>query len=213
MTPDGTVSTFAGSGLNGSNDGPVTTARFSKPIAVGVTSDGTVYVSDAGINRLRKISGGVVTTPGIIGSFVDIAVDTADTLYLLQGGLVAKITAAGVASTLGGLPGLQFAEDESTTMRFRGLAVDNAGNVFVTDVGLCLVRKITPEGIVTTLAGAPITSTERCGYIDGVGRTAKFGEDLAGIAVDAAGNLYVADGDNLAIRKITATGLVTTLAR
>lgn len=211
VAPDGTVSTFAGSGLRGTDDGTLATARFSAPTAVAVASDGTVYVADA--TRLRKIAGGNVSTVAVLNGAFGLAIDTADTVHVLNAASIGRVTAAGASSQVGGLGGLSFAEDASVDSRLGGLVVDAAGTMYATDPGLCLVRKITAAGVVTTLAGGPLLAADRCGYADGSGRAARFSSSLRGIALDAAGNLYVADGDNLAIRKITPTGVVSTLAR
>jgi streptogramin lyase len=87
------------------------------------------------------------------------------------------------------------------------VAVDSAGNVYVADTGNSTIRKVTPAGIVTTLAGL----AGSLGSADGTGSAAQFSHP-SGVAVDTAGNLYVADFDNYTIRKVTPTGMVTTLA-
>lgn len=192
IASDGTVSTFAAVGGR----------------AVAVASDGTVYVADGNI---RKIAGGSVTTLPTPVNALALAVDATDTLHVLQTGSVLRITAAGAVSGVT----LNVTEDNSALARLSGLAIDpTTGTMYATDSGMCLIRKITPDGTVTTLAGgnAP-TLNESCGYADGTGRAAKFSYKLFGITLDAAGNLYVADGDNLAIRRITPAGVVSTFVR
>ncbi|HLH57433.1 MAG TPA: hypothetical protein VKY92_27890, partial [Verrucomicrobiae bacterium] len=114
-------------------------------------------------------------------------------------------------STLAGQAGVQGAADGPVKLaQFnspQGVAVDNGGNVYVADTGNQVIRKIQPGGTVTTLAG----SAGSAGSDDGMGNAARFNSP-AGIAVDAAGTLYVADQLNSTIRKITVDGLVTTLA-
>ena len=87
-----------------------------------------------------------------------------------------------------------------------GIAVDGSNNVYVTDSNDSTVRKITPDGAVTTLAGA----AGLFGSVDGIGSAARF-EGPYGVATDAAGNVYVADDRNRSIRKVTPAGVVTTV--
>lgn len=89
-----------------------------------------------------------------------------------------------------------------------GVAVDAAGNVYIADTYAATVRKITPAGVVTTLAGLAGVF----GKIDGTGGAARF-NNPDGVAVDAAGNVYVADSFNNSIRKVTPAGVVTTFAQ
>lgn len=113
-------------------------------------------------------------------------------------------------STLAGVASIGSADGPGQAARFYGpnyVAVDAAGNVFVTDAGNHTVRKITPQGVVSTLAGVPGVE----GSNDGAGPVARFSSPW-GIAVDATGNVYVADAGNQTIRKITTEGMVTTLA-
>src|SRR5205814_1464910 len=124
---------------------------------------------------------------------------------------VRKITPAGVVTTLAGLAGYDrpYTDATGSDARFNylnGVAGDSAGNVYVTDFSNT-IRKITPAGVVTTLAGTPGVY----GSADGTGSAAQFWQPW-GIAVDSAGNLYVADQGNRTIRKITSAGVVTTLA-
>ncbi|MDP2138281.1 MAG: SMP-30/gluconolactonase/LRE family protein, partial [Candidatus Didemnitutus sp.] len=142
-----------------------------------------------------------------------IAMDSAGNLYVADSfsNTIRKITSAGAVSTLAGSTGMAGSQNGTgDAARFNqpgGVAVDAAGNVYVADTGNATIRKITPTGVVTTLAG---TADVR-GNSDGVGSAASFGSP-SGIAIDSAGNLYVADAFNATIRKITSTGTVSTLA-
>lgn len=176
VTPAGVVSTFAGtSGVSGSADGTGAAARFDRPSGVAVDKSGNVYVVDNGTNIIRKI------------------------------------TATGVVTTLAGTANRVGAEDGAgPAARFRSpmdLAVDSMSNLLVTDSGNLTVRKITPTGVVTTLAGtAGLSGTE-----DGTGTDARF-NSIWGIVADAQDNLFVVETDG-AIRKITPAGVVTTVSR
>jgi sugar lactone lactonase YvrE len=142
-----------------------------------------------------------------------LARDAGGNLYVVDSGnsTIRKITPAGTVTTIAGTAGSSGSADGTGgAARFNSpsnVAVDAAGNVYVADSGNQTVRKITPAGVVTTLAG---TAGMR-GDADGVGAAARFNQPW-GIAVDAAGNVYVADTQNYLIRKITRTGTVTTLA-
>jgi sugar lactone lactonase YvrE len=221
ISPDGIVSTIAGSaGHPGSADGLAAGARFRNPWGVAVDTNGNVYVADMSNDTIRKIhtDGQVVTVAGQAGTTGSadgfgtnawfnnpfaLAVDAAGNIYVADSGnnVIRKITPGRVVHTLAGLPGNAGSTDASTdTARFwnpQGLAVDSAGNIYVADTGNNTVRKITPMGEVTTLAGLPGVS----GTTDGVGSTARFNAP-GGVAVDPAGNIYVADTSNHTIRKI-----------
>ena len=231
ITSEGVVSTLAGSaGPSGSADGTGTAARFDGPVGVAVDTAGNVYVADTHNCTIRKITpDGVVSTmagsagqhgsaDGTGGSArfyypESVAVDTAGTVYVAdtQNHTIRKITSEGVVSTLAGSAGeWGSADGTGAVARFgrpTGAAVDTAGNVYVADNSYSTIRKITSEGVVTTLAG----SAGQHGSADGAGAAARF-RYPAGMAVDAAGNVYVADTHNDTIRKIMSGGVVTTLA-
>jgi sugar lactone lactonase YvrE len=148
-----------------------------------------------------------------IGSGSGLAVDNAGNVCVgdTQNSMVRKITAAAVVTTLAGAAGRTGTNDATgSAARFYhpgGVAVDGAGNVYVGDNGNSTVRKVTPAGAVTTLAG----SAGKSGSADGTGSAAGFGSSL-GIAVDGATNVYVADAFNHTIRRISLAAVVTTLA-
>jgi len=175
VTPSGMVTTLAGAGIAGASDGVGSAAQFFGPHSLTTDPAGNVYVGDDGNATVRKISpSGVVTTfagkPGEIGSTDGI----------------------GSAARFG---------------HIYSITSDAAGNLYVTAEGYCTIRKITPDATVSTLAGTAFL----CGYADGIGPDARFGIHM-GIATDAGGNLVVRDEANFVVRKVTPSGVVTTLA-
>ena len=224
----GVVTTLAGAaGLTGSTDGTGSAARFNQPLGVTVDPSGNVFVADSANHTVRKITpAGVVTTlAGLAGSAgtadgtgsaarfggpTGVAADATGNVFVADGNTIRKVTAAGVVTTVAGLGGFSgFADGTGNAARFNGavgVAVDGAGNIFVAEAVNYTIRKVTSAGVVTTLAGSP----GAYGYIDATGSAARF-KDVFGISVDGAGNLYVADPSNQAIRKVTSAGVVTTL--
>jgi streptogramin lyase len=218
VSPAGVVTTLAGKPASqGSTDGTGSEARFTYPSGVAVDSAGNVYVADTSNNTIRKVTpAGVVTTlaghAGIQGSEdgtgsaarflqpTDVAVDSAGNVYVADfySDAIRKVTPAGVVTTLAGQAGIQGSADGTgRDAQFRdpwGVAVDGTGNVYVTDYGNSTIRKVTPEGVVTTLAGGNNSSA------DGTGSGAGF-NGPEGVAVDSTGNLYVADTGNYTIRR------------
>ena len=162
ITPEGEVSTLAGSGRAGSANGRGTSAQFDNPLGVAVDSSGHVYVADKSNHLIRKI-----TPEGLVST--------------LAGSSAGSVDGAGITEAQFNYP--------------YGVAVDADGHVYVADASNHRIRKITPEGLVSTLAG----SSE--GSRDGAGTSAQFNRPT-GVAVDADGNVYVADQLNHLIRKI-----------
>ncbi len=231
VTPTGTVTTLAGTvGRAGAADGTGTAASFNLPSGAAVDSSGNIYIADYGNSVIRKITAaGVVTTlagqAGVTGSAdgtgtaarflrpTSVAVDTSGNVYVADSGnhVIRKVTSAGVVTTLAGNPTVAGAVDGTgVSAGFnnpRGVAVDGSGNVYVADTGNNAIRKITSAGAVTTLAGLSGTY----GSTDGTGSDARFNFPNS-VALDSAGNIYVADEINNTIRRVTPSGTVTTLA-
>ncbi|MES2389586.1 MAG: NHL repeat-containing protein, partial [Bacteroidota bacterium] len=223
VSADATVSTLAGSTI-GYAEGTGAAAQFKHPAGVATDAAGNVYVADFDDHRIRKITpaGLVSTLAGSTRGYADgtgaaakfsgprgVATDAAGNVYVgdMENQRIRKITPAGEVSTLAGST-YGYAEGNGAAAQFAnpdGVATDAAGNVYVADYENHRIRKITPAGAVSTLAG----STE--GYAEGTGAEAKFYYP-SGVATDAAGNVYVTDAYNHRIRKITPAGLVSTLA-
>jgi gliding motility-associated-like protein len=215
VTPAGVVTTFAGNGTQASVDGPVASAEFTNPLAVVFDAQGNMYIADSGNSRIRKIDpSGQVTTFAVLDPSADpdnnsdtafgyLAIDAAGNLYIPYNNQVMKITPAGNITAIAGSGYPGFKNGAGTSASFDnlvGIAVDPLGNVYVADEGNNAIRKITPAGVVSTLAGG----TQ--GSADGIGGAANFYGPY-GITMDNTGGyLYVTDTHNNLIRKVTLTG-------
>eukprot|EP00937_MAST-01D_sp_MAST-1D-sp2_P007871 g7871.t1 len=227
ITPDGAVSTLAGSGSGDFADGHGTSAHFNNPVGVAVDGEGNIIVADYNNHRIRKItpSGDVTTVAGSgSSSFADghgtsahfnlprgVAVDGEGNIIVADynNHRIRKITPSGDVTTVAGSGSSSFADGHGTSAHFNlpvGVAVDGDGNIIVADQTNHRIRKITPRGDVTTVAGSGSSS-----FADGHGTSAHFNNPV-GVAVDGEGNIIVADYNNHRIRKITPSGDVTTVA-
>jgi sugar lactone lactonase YvrE len=224
IAPGGVVTTYAGTKNSiGSKDGTGAAAQFFYPEGIAVDSSDNVYVADPGNDTIRMIApGGVVTTlagtPTVAGSSdgtgggalfnspEGVAVDGSGNIYVADSGndTIRLITAGGVVTTLAGKA--QFSgngDGTGSAARFanpNGISVDGAGNIYVADTYNSVIRKVTPAGVVTTLAGSPGSFS---GTSDGTGNAVRFFLPY-GIAADSAGDVYVADTENCTIRYGTA---------
>ncbi|TFW29607.1 hypothetical protein E4O92_18885 [Massilia horti] len=197
ISPSGNVVTIAGDTARNPTraviNGKGIEARFSNPAGITIDMAGNVYVADG------TYSFSLYPRPS--------SIDNAS---------IRKISPTGEVGTFAGSVLSGYVDGNGEVARFfrpQGIVADRTGNLYVVDSGNCMIRKITPNGTVTTFAGMPCVSGQGASQ-DGVGTGARFAAP-AGIAIDPSGNLYVTDfdADALSIRKITPTGVVSTLAR
>jgi sugar lactone lactonase YvrE len=221
------VATVAGNGLSGTVDGAAARSQYSDPFGVAIDSRGNVYVADGGDgNRIRKIgTDGVVSTlAGGREGFADgvgsaaafntpsaLAIDRRGNLYVADTGnhAIRKIAPDGSVTTIAGNGKPGFADGPGALARFNGpvgIAVDDAGIVYVADTYNDRIRRIALDGSVSTVAG-----NGQPGEADGAARDAGF-DTPAAVAVARDGTLFVADTGNHAIRRIGTDGRVSTIA-
>lgn len=226
ISQSGTVTTIAGNGVSGADDGNGTSATFTRPVGLAVDTSGNVYVADVSNNRIRKISpAGVVSTfAGSSASFADgtgtaglfnspygLAADAAGNIYVADeaNNRIRKITPAGVVSTVAGNGSAGCIDGTGSAASFSnpsGVALDDLGNIYVADFANNRIRKINAAGYVSTLAGNDATTS-----IDGLGTAASFYHPV-NLAIDAQRNIWVTDYHTQRIRKVAPNGLVTTVA-
>lgn len=222
VTPTGVVSTLTGTYDEGNTNGATADARFAVPSGIVVNSFGVFLVSERIAHRVRSVVPpntpkpfGAVTVlagsgtnghkdgTGINAQFADpisLAIDRNNNVYVADRsrGYVRKVTHTGVVSTVAGVGVSGYADGAANQAKFNkpyGVAIDNGGNIYVADTENYCIRKITPDNVVTTVAG-----TTTPGYADGEGTNARFSKPV-NIAIHTNGDLYVSDGSK--IRKIT----------
>lgn len=207
------VRRVAGSGAPGSANGNGAAASFYIPGGITIDASGNLYVTEFGNSQLRKITptGDVSTIASGLANPVGVALGPDGNLYVAssQGQRIFRITPDGTVATFAGSGAGGGTNGNGTAATFSrpyGLAFDNAGNLYVSEIGGHRIRKITPAGDVSTLAGTGIA-----GAADGPGGSATFNSPYD-LTVDSAGVIYVADGVNRKIRRIAADGTVTTYA-
>jgi uncharacterized protein (TIGR03437 family) len=217
---NGIITTVVGNGTQGfsGDNGPATGAQLSHPYGVAVDSAGNLYIADSLNNRIRKISNGIITTVagnGTQGFSGDnglatgaqlyrpngVAVDSAGNLYIADFGndCIRKVTNGVITTVVGRGAGAQL---NSPT----AVAVDSAGKLYIDDFGNNRILKVS-NGIITTVAG---NGTYGFSGDNGPAASAQLNQNL-GVAVDSAGNLYIADSANSRLRKVT-NGVITTIA-
>jgi uncharacterized protein (TIGR03437 family) len=228
---NGVISTVAGNGTHGfsGDNGPAASAQLSNPCGLAMDSLGGLYIADSSNNRIRKVSGGVITTvagngtPGFSGDNgpatsahlaypQGVAVDSAANLYIADYGnnRVRRVSNAVITTVAGnGTPGFSGDSGPATSAQLanpEGVAVDSAANLYIADTSNSRIRKVS-NGVIATVAG---NGTVGFSGDNGPPTSAQLANPW-GVAVDSAANLYIADYGNNRIRKVS-NGTITTVA-
>ena len=235
VTADGTISTVAGNytaGFSG-DGGPATSAQLSGPTGIAVDRAGNLYIVDAGNERIRMVStDGVIATiagsgngmwggglggEGQPATSVELnapsgaAVDANGNIYVSELRTVRKVAPDGTITTVAGCflcPSLIDGGPATSTNTIpSGVAVDADANIFIADGGYNRVRKVSPDGRIKTVAGS-----DYGGYAGDGGPATSAGLIPSGLAVDAAGNIYINDIAGQRVRMVTNDGVITTIA-
>ncbi len=220
VAADGTVATLAGTSGRGHVNGPLAQARFYDPHGIAVAADGTIHVADTDNCAVRTILGGLVSTlaqcPAQVfprfplGNMSGLVVASSGSVFVVSGHMIQEVQPTGAVVSFAGSTAAGYQDGSGAAARFNrptGLAIDAADNLYVADSDNAVIRKVTPWGEVSTLAGAAGVT----GSSDGPGALARFTLPWA-MASDSAGNVYVSDAFDFTIRKITVDGAVTTVA-
>jgi sugar lactone lactonase YvrE len=237
VTAEGKIRLVAGSDSEGysGDGGQATLAQLKYPRGIALDSAGNLYISDSGNNRVRKVTrSGVITT--VVGDGQggfskanggqatsarmhypeSVAIDSTGNLYITdsQNLRICKVNTAGMITTVADIGpdelrgGASNVNIDLLPFNYYGIAIDSAGNVLFSDTFNNCIRKVTPAGAITIIAG----NGDYDFGGDGGQATAAQLSNPSGIAMDPAGNLYIADTYNNRIRKVTSLGVITTIA-
>ncbi|AZT84803.1 hypothetical protein EHN06_15270 [Marinobacter sp. NP-4(2019)] len=241
MSPEGTINTVAGTGDAGfsGDGGPATDARLNYPSGVAVDAEGNLYIADAYNSRIRRISpdGTITTVAGtgdegfsgdggaataaLLNDPRGVTLDAAGNLYIAdtRNHRIRRVSPDGTISTVAGNGKWGFSGDggPATAARLvypQGVAVDAAGNLYIADAGNHRIRRVSPDGTISTVAGSDTGVTGAFGGFSGDGGPATAAElnSPDGVAVGAAGNLYISDTGNHRIRRVSPDGIISTVA-
>ncbi len=233
--PGGSMTTIAGNDYTGSrgDDGPATDAQLNGPTSVATDRWGNLYIADKYNNRVRKI-----TPQGIIYAFAGdgqqgysgdgskaitaqlnipagMVADTSGNVYIADAGnnCIRKVTPDGLISTIAGTGIAGYKGDSGSAIKAQlntpvALALDSIGNLYIADSWNYRIRRVTPSGFITTIAGAGLAGYEGDGGED----TSALLNLPTGLAFGKGGDLYIADQANNRIRRITTKGIITTMA-
>ena len=232
----GNVTTIAGDGTQGysGDGGPATVSVTNLPTGIAIDNAGNIYFSEITNSVVRKIAtdGTISTVAGMVGNLnfsgdggqattatlnfpQGLAVDASGNLYIAdrQNQRIRKVDANGIITTVAGNGNEGDAGDggQATTAELNNsqhIAVDNAGNIYISDWQNNKIRKVATDGIITTIAGTGNYAFSG----DGGAATSAELKSPSGIVVDASGNVYFSDRNNYRVRKIDTNGIITTIA-
>jgi len=235
VSPSGVITTMAGTGVNGyaGDGGPATSAQFSYPARVAVDAVGNLYIADYSNNRVRRVSAGIITTVAGTGTggFAgdggpataaqlngprDLVLDASGNLYIADLGnqRIRRVSPTGTITTVAGngVPGYSGDGGLATLAQLSNpgaVAADEVGNFYIADIENHRVRRVSPAGIITTVAG---TGTPGFSGDGGPAMSAQLNRP-ASVALDGTGNLYIAELVNHRIRRLSlSSGIITTVA-
>ena len=218
----GIITTIAGTGQQGSSGdgGPATEAQLSIPRGVAVDLAGNLYIADPGNITVRKVdSDGIITTVASGARPIGVLVDAVGNLFIAGGAIVRMMDTQGIISTVAGT-------ERKTGFRGDGgpasdaqldlphqVSVDGSGILFIADSANHRLRKVDPQGIITTIAGSGPTGLGGGSFSGDGGPATEAQLSFAkGVVVDAAGNLFIGDTFNHRVRKVDTEGIITTVA-
>jgi sugar lactone lactonase YvrE len=232
VSPSGIITTVAGNGSEGygGDGGPATSAQLKSPYGMAVDSAGDLFILDSDNHCIRKVSSGIITTVAGNGSKgyggdggpatsaqlnkpLGAALDSSGNLYIAdsENCRVRKVSSSGIITTVAGNGFVTFSGDGGPAVLAQlknpiAVAVDTAGNLFITDEANRRIRKVSASGIITTVAG-----NGNWGISGDGGPATSAMLTPFGIAVDSAGNLFIVDNNAYRIRKVSASGIITTV--
>jgi trimeric autotransporter adhesin len=234
VSSDGRLRFVAGNGTYGfsGDNGLATSAQLADPEGISVDSAGNIYIADSGNNRIRKVTsdGRITTVAGNgVGGYngdggkatsamlhypVSVAVDSSGNIYIADSinHRIRKVTPGGAITTVAGNGSWGYGGDDgpaaSAQLVVCEITVDSQSNLYIADTFHSRIRKVTPDGMITTIIGKETNGSPN----NGRPASSSWLNQPEGLAVDSRGNLYVADTENNRIRKVSADGVVSTIA-
>ncbi|HVA97818.1 MAG TPA: T9SS type A sorting domain-containing protein [Bacteroidia bacterium] len=236
VNSSGVISTIAGNGMTGySGDyGPATEAEITEPYGIAVDDTGNVYFSDNTDNCIRKINtsgvintiaGNIVTagysgdggpaTAAQLNAPMGLYIDAFGNIYFAdyRNNCIRKINTSGIISTIVGNGTAGYSGDggQATAAELNGpsgVTLDDSGNIYIADANNNLIRKVNTSGVISSFAG---TGTSGFSGDRGVATLARLNVPMS-VYADASGNIYIADYNNVRIRKVNISGIISTVA-